>query len=70
MCSTCKQDQTIITDLVTGEIVCSKFGLIISDKIQDTRQYRKTLLLSRYRQKLLSKFDAQISKIPLLFISN
>src|SRR5713101_1764062 len=38
VCSMCKEDQTIITDLLTSEIVCSKFGLIISDKIQDTRQ--------------------------------
>jgi transcription initiation factor TFIIB len=38
VCSTCKKDQTIITDEVTGEIVCSKCGLVISDKIQDTRQ--------------------------------
>ena len=37
-CSICKKDQTIITDLLTGEIVCSKCGLVISDKIQDTRQ--------------------------------
>ena len=34
----CKEDQTIITDLLTGEIVCSRCGLVISDKIQDTRQ--------------------------------
>src|SRR6266704_2500379 len=38
VCSMCKEDQTIITDLLTGEIVCSKCGLVISDKIQDTRQ--------------------------------
>jgi transcription initiation factor TFIIB len=38
VCSICKEDQTIITDLLTGEIVCSKCGLVISDKIQDTRQ--------------------------------
>ncbi len=38
VCSTCKQDQTIITDLDSGEIICSKCGLVISDKIQDTRQ--------------------------------
>jgi transcription initiation factor TFIIB len=38
ICSMCKEDQTIITDLLTGEIVCSKCGLVISDKIQDTRQ--------------------------------
>ncbi len=34
----CKKDKTIITDLDSGEIVCSKCGLVISDKIQDTRQ--------------------------------
>jgi transcription initiation factor TFIIB len=38
VCSICKKDQTIITDVVTGEIVCAKCGLVISDKIQDTRQ--------------------------------
>jgi transcription initiation factor TFIIB len=38
VCSICKKDQTIITDLDSGEIVCSKCGLVISDKIQDTRQ--------------------------------
>jgi transcription initiation factor TFIIB len=29
---------TMITDLDSGEIVCSKCGLVISDKIQDSRQ--------------------------------
>jgi transcription initiation factor TFIIB len=38
VCSICKKDQTIITDLDSGEMVCSKCGLVISDKIQDTRQ--------------------------------
>jgi len=38
VCSICKKDKTIITDLDSGEIVCSKCGIVISDKIQDTRQ--------------------------------
>jgi hypothetical protein len=38
VCSICKKDKTIITDLDRGEIVCSKCGLVISDKIQDSRQ--------------------------------
>jgi transcription initiation factor TFIIB len=38
VCSICKKDQAIITDLDSGEIVCSKCGVVISDKIQDTRQ--------------------------------
>ncbi len=36
-CSICKKDQAIITDLDSGEIVCSKCGVVISDKIQDAR---------------------------------
>jgi transcription initiation factor TFIIB len=38
VCSICKKNQTIITDLDSGEIVCSKCGVVICDKIQDTRQ--------------------------------
>ncbi len=37
-CSVCKKDKTIITDPDSGEIVCSKCGLVITDKIQDSRQ--------------------------------
>jgi transcription initiation factor TFIIB len=33
----CKKHQTIITDLDSGEIVCSKCGVVISDNIQDSR---------------------------------
>ena len=38
VCSICKKDKTIITDLECGELVCSKCGLVISDKIKDIRQ--------------------------------
>ena len=34
-CSTCNTDQTIITDPETGEIVCSKCGLVICEKVED-----------------------------------
>jgi transcription initiation factor TFIIB len=34
-CSTCNTDQTAITDPESGEIVCSKCGLVISEKIED-----------------------------------
>jgi transcription initiation factor TFIIB len=37
VCSACKNDR-IITDLDAGEMVCSKCGLVISDKIQDSKQ--------------------------------
>ena len=41
-----KKNQTIITDLDSGEIVCSKCGVVISDKIQDTRQEWRNFLNS------------------------
>lgn len=34
-CSTCNMDQTAITDPESGEIICSKCGLVISEKIED-----------------------------------
>lgn len=34
-CSTCNTDQTAITDPESGEIVCSKCGLVISEKFED-----------------------------------
>jgi transcription initiation factor TFIIB len=34
-CSTCNTDQAAITDPESGEIVCSKCGLVISEKIED-----------------------------------
>lgn len=34
-CSTCNTDQTAITDPESGEIICSKCGLVISEKIED-----------------------------------
>ena len=46
VCSTCKKGQTIISDLDSGEIVCSKCGVVISDKIHDTRQEWRDFLIS------------------------
>src|SRR6266496_6385611 len=35
ICTLCKSDLRIITDPETGEIICNKCGMIISDKTQD-----------------------------------
>jgi hypothetical protein len=35
LCSICKSSDKIITDLESGEIICSSCGTVISDKIQD-----------------------------------
>ncbi|MGC2684818.1 MAG: TFIIB-type zinc ribbon-containing protein [Candidatus Nitrosopolaris sp.] len=42
-CSICKSNN-IITDPESAEIVCSKCGMVISDKIQETRQESRTFL--------------------------
>jgi transcription initiation factor TFIIB len=36
LCSLCKKDE-MITDLESGEIICSNCGLVVSDKVQETR---------------------------------
>jgi len=38
VCPVCKRDQRIITDLESGEIVCSECGIVIYDKIQESKQ--------------------------------
>jgi transcription initiation factor TFIIB len=37
-CSTCEAENRIITDLDTGGMICSQCGLVLFDKIQDTKQ--------------------------------
>ena len=36
VCSVCKSNQ-IITDIESGEIICSKCGQVISEKVQEIR---------------------------------
>jgi transcription initiation factor TFIIB len=43
VCSICKSNN-VITDPEAAEIVCSKCGVVISDKIQETRQESRTFL--------------------------
>ena len=35
VCSMCKRSDSIVTDVESGEVVCSNCGMVISDKIQD-----------------------------------
>ncbi|MGB6534001.1 MAG: TFIIB-type zinc ribbon-containing protein, partial [Candidatus Nitrosopolaris sp.] len=42
-CPICKSNN-VITDPESGEIVCSKCGMVISDRIQETRQESRTFL--------------------------
>ncbi|MFZ0510851.1 MAG: TFIIB-type zinc ribbon-containing protein [Candidatus Nitrosopolaris sp.] len=43
VCPICKSNN-VITDPESGEIVCSKCGRVISDKIQEIRQESRTFL--------------------------
>jgi transcription initiation factor TFIIB len=42
ICSLCKSDLWIITDPESGEIICNKCGMVISEKIQDRTEWRGT----------------------------
>jgi transcription initiation factor TFIIIB Brf1 subunit/transcription initiation factor TFIIB len=35
MCPICKRNYKIITDTISGEVICSNCGTVISDKVQD-----------------------------------
>jgi transcription initiation factor TFIIB len=35
VCSICKTSDSIVTDVESGEVICSNCGMVISDKIQD-----------------------------------
>jgi len=37
VCPSCKRDNTIITDSKIGEIICSKCGMVLSDKLSNFR---------------------------------
>ena len=43
VCSICKSNN-VITDPEAAEIICSKCGMVISEKIQETRQESRTFL--------------------------
>jgi transcription initiation factor TFIIB len=37
ICSTCNNDQTSVTDLESGEIICRNCGMVMLDNVQETR---------------------------------
>lgn len=41
VCSICNTDKTVITDSESGEIICSKCGLIICDRTEDYAHYER-----------------------------
>jgi len=38
VCPLCKSDNAIITDPKSGEVICTKCGMVVSDRIQETRE--------------------------------
>ena len=47
LCPSCKTDNAIITDPKSGEIICSKCGMVVSDNLLERRQEGHTF---DYRQ--------------------
>jgi transcription initiation factor TFIIB len=43
ICPLCKSDNAIITDPKSGEVICTKCGMVVSDKIQETREASRRL---------------------------
>jgi transcription initiation factor TFIIB len=42
LCPSCKSDNTIITDPKSGEIICSRCGMVVSDKLLERRPEWRT----------------------------
>ena len=38
LCPSCKTDNAIITDPKSGEIICSRCGMVVSDNLLESRQ--------------------------------
>jgi transcription initiation factor TFIIB len=45
-CPSCKGDNTIITDPKTGEIICSKCGMVLSDKLSNIRSDGRPIVMN------------------------
>src|SRR5919197_943724 len=45
-CSVCKSNSQIVTDAESGEVICSKCGHVISDKIQEIQPEWRNFALS------------------------
>jgi transcription initiation factor TFIIB len=59
-CSTCNTDQTVITDPETGEIICSKCGLVICERVEDN-SHQERRAYSIEEANLRSRTGAPIS---------
>ena len=38
MCPVCKNESIVITDVESGEIICNKCGIVISERIEESNQ--------------------------------
>ena len=45
LCHLCKSDNAIITDPKSGEIICSRCGMVVSDKLLEKRQEWRTFAI-------------------------
>src|SRR5438309_4741937 len=45
LCPSCKSDNAIITDPKSGEIICSRCGMVVSDKLLEKRQEWRTFAI-------------------------
>jgi hypothetical protein len=47
VCPLCKTDNAIITDPKSGEIICSRCGMVVSDKLLESRQEWRTFAIDK-----------------------
>ncbi len=70
LCPLCKSDNAIITDPKSGEIICSRCGMVVSDKLLEKRQEWRTFAIDESEDRTrtgppssLSRHDMGLSTV-------
>src|SRR5437016_13464838 len=70
LCHLCKSDNAIITDPKSGEIICSRCGMVVSDKLLEKRQEWRTFAIDESEDRTrtgppssLSRHDMGLSTV-------
>src|SRR6266496_5805492 len=70
VCPSCKRDNAIITDPKSGEIICSRCGMVVSDKMLERKQEWRTFAIDESEDRTrtgppssLSRHDMGLSTV-------
>ena len=62
VCPLCKTDNAIITDPKSGEIICSKCGMVVSDKLLERRPEWSTFAIDKTESRARTGFPSSLAR--------